>query len=239
MTIKHDLHIHTHLSACCGDKEGMRAGNIIASATARGLDTVGFSDHLWANPAITPSEWYQPQDEQQVVRLRHELLELPEEPLIRVLVGCEADMRAPGEFGITPELAASLDFVLLACSHFHMRSFVEQPPERTPEALARHLLRFFRSGVNSGLATSIAHPFMPLGDFDKLDAIHTALDEHELSDALSEAAANGVALEITLVFLPRAGADGKPLFSLETPQRLISLAKAAGCKFTFGSDGSS
>ena len=73
MNITHDLHVHTYLSACCRDKEGMTVTNVLAAAEASGLRTVGFSDHLWMNAAVPPSSWYRPQDATQIRRLRNDL----------------------------------------------------------------------------------------------------------------------------------------------------------------------
>jgi len=123
MNISHDLHIHTYLSSCCSDKDHHRPGPILALAEEMGLRTLGFADHLWMNPAVTPSSWYRPQDHTQVARLRADLAAVST-PL-RVLVGCEADMISPGKFSITPAFAESLDFVLLAASHFHMTGLVD------------------------------------------------------------------------------------------------------------------
>ncbi len=233
MNISHDLHLHTHLSACCGDKENMVVAKLLPQAVALGLKLVGFSDHVWMNQAIAPSPWYRPQDASQIQKLRDELAEMGSLPL-RVSVGCEADMRAPAEFSITHDFAESMDHVLLSCSHFHMKNFVEQPADSSPRAVAEHLMRFFISGVKSGLATSIAHPFLPIGDVERLDAIIGSLSENELMDVLSLAAEHRVALEITRSFLPKE--NNERTFSLETPLRILTLAKKAGCRFTFGSD---
>ena len=231
MKIDRDLHIHTYLSACCADKTNQTPARILQLATDMGLTTLGFSDHIWANPAIVPSKWYQPQDETQISRLRSDLAGLT--PKIKTLVGCEADMIAPGQFGITRKFAAQLDYVLLSCSHFHMQGFVEQPAGATPRAVGEHLLKFFLSGVQAGLATAIAHPFLPCGFMERYDEILAALTDAELRDAFGVARERGVGIEITTGFLPQV--SDRP-FSLETPTRLLWLAKQAGCKFTFGSD---
>lgn len=235
MKITHDLHLHTYLSSCCHDKENMVVNRIIEAAHSIGLATIGFSDHVWMNPAIEPSPWYKPQDAAHIERLRDDIAAADSRG-IKISFGCEADMRAPGQYSITPEYAATLDHVLLSCSHFHMTKFVEQPEENTPAGIGQHLIKFFVDGVNSGLATSIAHPFMPVGNYESLDAIIGSISDSQFSDACAEAAANSVALEITLGFLPKTQDDGRPAFSLETPVRMITLAKEAGCKFTFGSD---
>ena len=230
----HDLHVHTYLSACCADKANQQPARILAVAERLGRKTIGFSDHLWMNPDVAPSEWYRPQDERQIVRLRDDLrsVSFP----VRVLIGCEADTVAPGRFSITRAFAQTLDYVGLSCSHFHMKGFVEQPRDTTPRALGEHMLMFFRSAVESGLATTIVHPLKPIG-FDSIyEQAMATLSDAMLSDAFRMAAQLGVALEITPSFLPPGGVAPSPLWSLDTPRRMLALARAAGCRFTLGSD---
>ena len=231
MRIDHDLHVHTYLSACCHEKGRQTPGAILALAEHMGVGTIGFADHMWVNPDLPPSDWYRPQDESQTRRLRAELSGVSTRT--RVLVGCEAEMIAPGKVGLTPEAARRLDFVLLACSHFHMKGFVEQPPSRAPRDIATHMLKFFRAGVRSGVATSIAHPCLPCGYVTHYDAAVAAISDDEFLDAFGEAAEKAVALEVTVSFIPAPPESG---FSLETPVRFLSLAKQAGCRFTFGTD---
>jgi len=234
LQVDHDLHVHTYLSACCGDPENARPAKILARAEEFGLKTIGFADHLWANPELEPSDWYRPQDEAHVTRLREDLAGLST-PL-RVLVGCEAETIAPGRFGITPEVAERFDFVLLPCNHLHMTGFVQQPPSDAPGDVARHQLTLFRSAVQSGLATAIPHPFKALAGEGLFDAMIATVSDAEFTDAFGLAAENGVAIEITRGFVPPARDAGAPTWSLETPVRFLSLAKGAGCKFIFASD---
>lgn len=235
LNIDHDLHVHTYLSACCGDKRNHLPENILATARTIGLKTIGFADHIWANPHIKPSPWYRPQNEEQISLLREDLAEVDTD--LRVLVGCEAETIAPGRFGISPAFAEQLDFVLLACSHFHMKGFVQQPADNSPRALAEHMITLFLSAVQSGLATAIPHPFMPLGHQGQLDEAVATISDAELFDTLGVAAERGVALEITPAFFPRRNSDnGKATWSIGTPTRVISMARAAGCRFTIGSD---
>lgn len=231
MKLNQDLHMHTYLSSCCKDKENQTPSNILALAEEMGVETIGFTDHVWSNPDLAPSSWYRSQDEGQISKLREDLSKISTS--VHVLVGCEADMTGPGEFGITPELVQKLDFVLLSCSHFHMTESVEQPKGDTPRDVAEHLLAFFISGVTSGLASSIAHPFLPIGHLERLDSIIGAISDSELLDAFGAASEHGVAIEITRHFLP---SEKNNSFSIDTPVRLLSLAKQAGCKFTLGTD---
>lgn len=229
MKLSHDLHMHTYISACCAEKSRHVPGAILTLAEQMGVATLGFADHVWVNPELKPSNWYRPQDETQIARLRADLKRISTR--VRVLVGCEAETIAPGKFGITRAFAETLDFVLLACSHFHMKDFVAQPRDGTPRALAEHTLEFFRAAVASGLATSIPHPLLPCGHVEQFDAAIAAISDGEFQDVFGPAAERGVALEITTGFIPKA-----ERFSIETPLRFLALAKRAGCKFTLGSD---
>ena len=230
MTPDHDLHVHTYLSACCEDKERHRPPGILALAGKMGVRTIGFADHLWMNPNLPASNWYRPQDKTQISRLRADLADVS--TTVRVLVGCEAETVAPGKFSVTAEFARTLDFVLLACSHFHINGVVAQPESRAPRDVARHMLAFFRSAVSSGLATSIPHPFVPFGYLESFDEAVGLISDAEFADAFGLARDRGVAIEITTCFIP----PGPAQFALETPVRLLSLARQAGCKFTFGTD---
>lgn len=231
MRLDHDLHVHTYLSACCKEKEQQTPRAILSLAGEMGVNTVGFADHVWVNPHLSPSDWYRPQDAKQILKLRADLAAISTG--VRVLIGCEAEMIAPGKFGITPEFAEELDFVLLACSHFHMHGFVEQPESNAPRHLGEHMLKFFRSGVSSGLATSIAHPLLPCGYLDGFDKAVDSISDEEFLDVFGLAHDQGVAIEITTGFLVP---DTHQPFSIETPIRFLSIAKQAGCTFTLGTD---
>jgi len=228
--IDHDLHIHTFLSACCADPKGQTPERIAKRAAAMGLETIGLADHVWANQVIEPSRWYRPQDLGPIVDMKQRT---PRDVNgVRVLVGCEAETIAPGRFGITQEDTEQLDFVLLACTHFHMSGFVAQPASDKPRDIAEHCLAFFLSAIESGLATAIPHSFLPLGYLDQLPAVIEAISDQEFLDVFGPAADRGVGIEITTGYLAGKPGDGRP----EGPLRFLELAKQAGCSFTFGSD---
>ncbi|MFW6153825.1 MAG: hypothetical protein ACOC95_01255 [Planctomycetota bacterium] len=225
--IDHDLHVHTGLSACCHDPEGQTPERIAQAATAMGVGTVGLADHVWANPGVAPSAWYAPQTIDRIIALRQRV---PAEVAgVRMLVGCEAETIAPGVFGITPDTAARVDYVHLACSHFHMTHFVAQPASARPVDVADHALTFFRSAASSGLATIIPHPFLTLGFQDVIPAMVATISDDEFGDAFGLAAAHGVGIEITVGYLSDPARRDAAL-------RLLTLAKQAGCRFTFGTD---
>lgn len=227
-----DYHVHTTLSSCCADPR-QTVENIIARQLERGMKIVAITDHLWHNPALPPSAWYAPQSGPRLLPRRHEI-RAAATPGLRLLFGCEADMRAPGKFGMTPEFKQNFDLVLLSSDHFHMREFVEQPQPRTPENFARLMLEFFRSAASCGMADILAHPLFTMGHDEIYDRTVAAVSDAEFADALGLAAAHNVAIEINGTLLRKQ--KMKQQFSLESMLRIFSIAKASGCRFTFGSD---
>lgn len=233
MRIDHDLHIHTTLSSCCNDPNQVPE-RIIRRCESLGLRTIGFSDHVWQNPYLKPDDWYAPQGPVRFNRLIDELQSL-ETPL-RVLRGCEADTIAPGKYSITPQFAQTLDYVILAANHFHMVRTISQPDELTPAGVARHMITMFRGAAESGFATIIPHILMPMGFWDCYDQAIASLSDTQLLDAFHLAAEHHVAIEITPAYFPPDNDHTRKAWSIETPLRVLLLAKLAGCQFVFGSD---
>ncbi len=231
MKILSDMHIHTDLSRCCRSPE-QTMENVIKTWSKGGIKKIGLADHVWDSPEYPASVWYEPMDGSANLQL-HDVIHARQWD-IEILVGCEADTQAPGVFGITHELKNNLDYVMMSASHFHMKEFMEQPVDTSPRGIAEHMLAFFVSAVSSGLADAIVHPLFPFGYDSTYEAAITSLSDAELTDAFGIAAENNVGIEINPCFLPNP-ARGR-IFSPETPIRVFSLAKAAGCKFTFGSD---
>ncbi|MCF6177167.1 MAG: PHP domain-containing protein [Victivallaceae bacterium] len=226
-----DMHIHTLASACCHDEQ-QTPENIIQLLKDKGYQKVGFVDHIWLSEIVAPSGFYQTQNGAEHLKL-HEFIHSRSWD-IAVMVGCEADMTAPGVFGITPEFKARMDYVVMATDHFHMREFVQQPAEATPACLAQHLLKFFISAATSGLPDILVHPLFPFGYLELYDKAIDSLSDAELIDAFAIAAENNIGIEINSCYL--AAAKNNHCFSLATPTRLLTLAKQAGCTFTLGSD---
>lgn len=230
MQIKADLHIHTTLSACCGDPEQL-IRNRIPFLAEKGLKKVAFTDHVWRNPAVPASAWYAPQDGEAILKLADEIRN--NDHPIKVLAGCEADMIAPDKIGITKEFCEKMDIVLLATDHFHMRDFMENLPPCEGDKMAPYMMKFFRAGATCGLANILVHPLCPLGPYlEILPQIMENISDSELDESLRMAAENNVALEFNGACIAKLKRLGHYDCYLNTMQQ----AKKAGCKFTFGSD---
>ena len=226
-----DMHIHSFASVCC-EEEKQTPENIVPLLAGKGYKKIGFTDHVWISKDVEPSHFYKTQNGDRHIELFDFIHSCKWE--IEVLVGCEADMIAPGVFGITPEFKEKMDYVGMATDHFHMTNFVQQPEEKTPECLAQHMLKFFISAVKSGIPDILFHPFFPYGYIEIYDKSVATLSDAELLDAFSIAAANNIGIEINKCYLPKPQLDR--CFSLETPMRILTLAKQAGCTFVLGSD---
>jgi len=119
-------------------------------------------------------------------------------------------MAAPGKFSITPEFAQGLDYVLLACNHFHLKDVVQQPESDSAHDIAIHIISFFISGVRTGLATSIAHHFIPYGYLQQSDQAIATITDVEFLDTFGIASELGVGIEITVSFFFRLSPNRIP-----------------------------
>jgi len=225
-----DLHIHTVLSRCCCD-DRMKLENIVPFLAERGIRRIGISDHFWANPKVVPKGFYERQNGERILAMREQIsaLDFP----VTVLLGGEAEMTAPGHYGVTAKFREKLDYLLLATNHFHLKDVVAQPEKETLRGIAEHMLTFFKAAARDRVADILVHPMVPFGFLEQYDRIAETISDAELEDAFHLAAENDVAVELNAAvlypFFPRE-------FNLDTPSRIYELARRAGCLFTFGSD---
>jgi histidinol phosphatase-like PHP family hydrolase len=231
--VDHDLHVHTFLSACSGD-EAATPGNIIARAAEVGLRTIGFADHMWDSRVPGASDWYRPQSYEHLSQIRQQI---PGDTHgVRVLVGCETEYCGDGKVGISREAAEQLDFVLIPMSHTHMNGFVKPSGVESTKDVASLLVTRFNEVVDLGLATGIAHPFLPGGYAQATDEILSLIPDSQFLDCFGRAAERRIGQEITIGFFPALGGGELPGFHDESFLRVLSLAKRAGCAFHFASD---
>ena len=235
MMIDHDVHVHTHLSACCHDPAATPAA-ILARAREHGLRLIGFADHFWDETRPGASSWYAPQNLAHVESIREELGTVPAD--LQVLIGCESEFGGPELVGIGAAAASRFDFVLLPMSHLHMKGFIIEAEIREPREVAELMVTRFLQLVDLGLATGVAHPFLPCGFPADTDAIVGAISDAVFRRCFEAAAAAGVSIEITTGFFPSLRGDGAPIdgWSDDVFLRPLSLARDAGCFFHFASD---
>jgi len=231
--VDHDLHVHTFLSACSHDEQATPQ-HILARAAEAGLRTIGFSDHMWDSRVPGASDWYRPQTFDHISQTR---AQLPADTNgVRVLIGCETEYCGDGRIGISRETAEQLDFVLVPISHLHMKGFVVPAGDLAPARVAAVMVQRFNEVVGLGLATGIAHPFLPLGYRDVVDEVLGLIPDEQFLDSFGRAADAGVSIEVTIHDFPSLGDGETEGFHDESFLRVLTLAKQAGCVFHFASD---
>ena len=233
MQIDHDIHVHTFLSGCCGDEDSVPS-KIIARAAETGLKTIGFADHMWDAAVPGASPWYAPQNYEHISQIREQL---PADTNgVRILVGCESEYCGGGKVGISRAIAEKLDFVLLPMSHLHMKGFVEPEGIDTPQQVADLMVERYREVIELGLATGIAHPFLPCGHAEQTDEILSLITDPAFEDCFGRTAELGLSVEVSPGFFPGLGGGESEGRHDEAFVRMLWIAKQAGCVFHFASD---
>lgn len=233
MLVHHDIHVHTNLSSCSHDPQATPE-NYIRRAAELGLQTIGFANHLWDNCIPGSSDWYRPQDAEHILKIK---AQLPEDTQgVRVLIGCESEYCGGGKVGISRHVAEQLDYVLLPISHFHMKGFVLPEGVSSIKEVADLLVQRFHEVIDLGIATGIAHPFVPLGFTKHIDEIFAAISDTAFADCFGRAAEAGVSIEIQPSYFPESQGKKSEGHHDASFLRMLSIAKKAGCCFHFGSD---
>lgn len=230
--VDQDLHLHSMLSACSGDPE-QNAARILQEERKNGVSTVCLTDHYWDSAVPGASNWYAPQNFEHVAASKP----LPREDGIRLLFGCETDLRHDLTLGIPPERYDDFDFIVIPTTHLHMTGFTITEADATSiHARARLWAERLDAILDMPLPfrkIGIAHLACPLiapssrGDYLKtLDLIPT----EEMERIFKKAAAVGVGIELNAfdMLFPDSEAD--------TVLRMFRIAKAVGCRFYTASD---
>lgn len=230
----HDLHIHTYLSECSSDPE-QNAERILEYAKANKLNTVAVTDHYWDSAVPTPSNWYRPQNFDNVSKA----LPLPKADGIKFLFGCETDMNRELTIGIPPERYNDFDFIIVPTTHLHMREFTIYPEDAESESARAGLwVKRFDKLLSSDLPfkkTGVAHLACPLifkvpegreRYLKTLDLIPT----DEIERLFAKAKEVGLGIELNMADMSFSDTEAERVL------RMFRIAKWQGCKFYLGTD---
>ena len=130
--IDHDLHLHSHLSACSGIPEQTTESFLVHAAKNR-LKRLCVTDHFWDELVPGESDWYRPQNYAHIC----EDLPLPKSEGIDLHFGCETEMDKFFTVGISKERIDLFDFIIIPTNHLHMNGFTVSTEDNTVEARAR------------------------------------------------------------------------------------------------------
>ena len=239
MFLPFDTHVHTYYSPCARQlDEQLRPlaapERYYQRAAELGLEAITFTDHMVEHPAAAGMVlFYKGSGPEILCNLRSELnfLEPPEG--CKIYIGCETELLPGNRIGISRELAAQLDFVLVPTTHYHLRE-TPQPKSFAPHDVAEHMLTLLELVAREPWVDAIAHPFAdPERIIGDLRRIYEAMDKARLEEILGLAAQNGVALEVNGSSVSKS--ESMPHYG-EVYREIVGLAKKLGVRFTYGSD---
>ena len=221
-----DLHIHTHLSSCSADA-GQTVAAAVDFAAANGLRTIGITNHVWDREVPGASPWYAPQD---FAHISQVYAEIPRDCKgVRVKIGAETEF-AGGVVALTRARRDALDYVLVPHSHIHMVGLVLPPECATDAQVAEYLVQSFLALVQKDFATSIAHPFCPIGRApEEVRSILGCITDETFARCFQAAAAHNTAIEIN-------GSCLEDETRWAAQERMFAIARDCGAVFTLGSD---
>lgn len=240
ITVRADLHVHTSLSKCAKQDADFR--EYLPMARDAGLDTIGFSNHVW-DAGVFPCEHcnYRPQGFYRMMSLKDEIDILSEEEKcgVRILMGAETDTSESGEIGITPAHSDLLDYMLIPFTHYHVTGFTitgqlesaEHAKQLTFERLDKVL------AYDAKCPVIIPHFPVVYSGVQPTDCVLSVFTDDDYKTVASKIAKRGFFVEIH----PHMFSASDEKFKDDSGfnklfVRLLSTCKKEGCKFTFGAD---
>lgn len=224
----HDLHIHSFLSLCANNDTEQNKYNILKYAEENGFNTICITDHYWDSSVPGASEWYAPQNFENISKIKP----LPQSEGIRFLFGCETELDKNCTLGIPKERFDDFDFIIIPTTHMHMNGLTVNGDENAEER-AKLWAERFDAVLNMDLPfekIGIAHLSCPLIYSGHYLDVLKAIPDSEYGRLFKKAAEIGVGIELNFNSLKMSNGE------FEENLRMYRAAKAEGCKFYFGSD---
>ena len=228
----HDLHIHSHISACSKDAEQTKE-RILQYAKENGLHTVCLTDHFWDENVLCASSWYNANHKfEQITKAKP----LPEVDGIKFLFGCETELDKHCTLGISPKRFDDFDVILIPTTHMHMNNFtVESSDYCNPSRLAKLWVERLEAVFKMNLPyhkVGIAHLTCGLIAKPREKYLETLsqIPSEEMCKVFKKAASLGVGIELNAFDMDFLEEEK------EIVLRPYRIAKECGCKFYCGSD---
>lgn len=233
MIIDHDGHMHTFLSKCSSDENHIPL-NILKKASKMGIKILAFTDHIWERGMKgTTDPWKTEQDFDHIMQIKKMI---PEDTYgVKVLIGCETDYLGDGNIGISKEIASKFDFVLAPTNHALLDYYKDKGIHSSAD-ISKNLVKRFKEVLTFDIAHGIAHPFLPLGYFERGDEILDGISKDELNECFSMAKEKGVSIELNTDTFASNWNRHTNNFTDEAYMRIYEIAKKAKSKFHFASD---
>lgn len=228
--VDHDLHIHSYLSPCAGEKRYTQTlDKILRYAEESAFNTICVTDHFWDETIPGSRGMY----EEQTYAHISSALPLPQSENVRFLFGCEAEMDRYNTIALAPEHYDRFDFIIIPTNHLHMSGFTCRGDEDVPERaklwcdrldfVLEQNLPFHKIGIPHLTDTGI------MAGKGYLDVLRYISDEDYIR-LFRKAADRGVGIELNFIWLDM------PEEEMEIHLRPYRIAKEEGCLFYLGSD---
>lgn len=230
-----DLHVHTNKSHC--SKSYVVPETYIPYCAQEDIKVLGISNHLYYGrndkgeivPTRENTAWN--------LEARDDINAISDTMGVRVLLGCEVETVYGLEPSLPREDASKYDYILLAASHVaNIPGLYEGVDYSTKEKLSDLTVERFRYAceLDFGVPAGICHPLYPIGSPWEQEIVD-GFSDSLLEDLFSLARRKNKSIEIhACLFRPGTARDETGL----SPSyiRLLSAAKACGCRFHFGAD---
>ncbi len=230
-----DLHLHTNLSFCAPAET--LPDDYLPYCDEENVRVLGISNHLYKSDMLEAEGMPERRGADYAKRILPRLDALRQQTDIKILFGCEVEIFAGQEPTLSREETKQFDYMLIAASH--ICNVIDEYKDfdlSTPDKLRELLIDRFRYAclLDYPVPTAICHPLYPICSPWEQEVVD-GISDSTLADCFSLAAAHNVAIEIHACLYRKGTAlDEEGLSS--SYLRLLSAAKACGCRFYFGSD---
>ena len=227
--VDHDLHIHTHLSVCSLDPE-QTADAILEYAVKNGLKTVCVTDHCWGSTQPNNVGFYNGNyiAKQDIAHVS-QILPLPQADGVSFRFGCETEIDADLNIGVTADDFGVFDFVIIPTTHLHMFPF--ESVERSATAYIKRYEKILESGLpyeRIGVPHLTTKLIAPEDNWKKVLEL---VPDAEFFRLFKRTAELGVGVELNAGDFASYDED-----EMKFCMRVFFIAKECGCKFYLGSD---
>lgn len=230
-----DLHLHTNLSLCAPKDTTIRS--YLDFCGSEKVDTIGISNHIYLPEMLASNGQPESNGLEHALKLLPEIQELRKTSGVNILFGCEAETFLDQGLSLAPEDGRYFDYVLLAPSHInnfplYYAKYDITSPDSLREIIVERFL--YACSLDYGVPTAICHPLYPIVSGCEEEVVN-GISDSVLADCFSAAAKSGKSIEIhACLYRKNTTLDDEGLSP--TYLRVLSAAKACGCKFHFGTD---
>ncbi|GEM_PF-1939326 len=230
-----DLHTHTNLSLCA--PASTVPASYLPYCQQEDIQVLGFSNHLYYKEWNLLGQTGDQMGVNRVLRLAPQLAETQKQTDMKLLFGCEVEVIYGKEPALAPADATPFDYVLIAASHILNipHEYDTRELQDADKLRERTLERFlFACSLDYPVPVGICHPLYPICSPVEQQVVD-GISDSQLAECFSLAAKKNISIEIHACLYRKGTALNEEGLS-PSYLRVLSAAKACGCKFHFGAD---